>query len=167
MTPNIDQEVYDFLRKRANIVLRNEKPGFSLRATDLVNESCLRAMKASKLPCGSLLEWIDPMRAAQSLRQVVIDYVRRKTAKKRGGKNARRTALLDIPSRSSFIESVDIHDAFDRLRAEKGQRSFEVAFDHAVLEMTHADIAEERGVSVRYIEKIWRSARDFLQRDLR
>ena len=83
--------VYDELRKMAGAYMRGERQGHTLQATALVAEAYMR------LVGGQAPQWQNRAHffaiAAHTMRQVLMDYARRRSAEKRGGPNARRVDL--------------------------------------------------------------------------
>lgn len=75
--------VYDELRRLAGGYLRGERPGQTLRPTDLVSEAYLRLVD------GAPLDWDGRAHffaiAARAMRQVLVDSARQRSAGKRGG----------------------------------------------------------------------------------
>ena len=82
--------VYTELHRIADRQLRGERPGHTIRPTELVSEAYLR------LTSGTAPEWNDRVHffavAARNMRQILIDHARRRTAAKRG-RGARHVAL--------------------------------------------------------------------------
>lgn len=76
--------VYDELRKLAATKLANEKPGQTLQATALVHEAYIRLVDVEKAQ-----HWDSRghffAAAAEAMRRILIQNVRRKGAQKRGG----------------------------------------------------------------------------------
>lgn len=74
--------VYPILRDLARVRVGRLRSGFTLRATELVNEAYTRL-------AGSDIDWQNRAHffavAARAIRNVVIDYVRAQGAEKRGG----------------------------------------------------------------------------------
>src|SRR5262245_49225823 len=76
--------VYDELRKLASAKLVNEKPGQTLQATALVHEAYLRLVDTDRAQ-----HW-DSRRhffaaAAQAMRRILVERVRRQRTQKHGG----------------------------------------------------------------------------------
>ena len=82
--------VHDELRKLARAYLRRERPDHTLQPTALVNEAYLRLIDASRVP------WQDRHHffgvTARLMRQILVDFARRRGYQKRGG-GARRVEL--------------------------------------------------------------------------
>jgi RNA polymerase sigma factor (TIGR02999 family) len=88
--------VYEELRKLAAQKLAQEKPGQTLQATALVHEAYLRLVESGQRG-SSQSRWDSRghffAAAAEAMRRILIDQVRRKRSGKRGG--VRRRVALD------------------------------------------------------------------------
>jgi RNA polymerase sigma factor (TIGR02999 family) len=98
--------VYHELRRRASVYLRNERRGRTLQTTALVNETYLKLIDQSDV------EWEDRNHflavAARAMRQILVDYARRRNRRKRGG-NQGDLALAEAPGRESGHNQTDDH----------------------------------------------------------
>jgi RNA polymerase sigma factor (TIGR02999 family) len=110
--------VYDELRKLAAAKLAGEKPGQTLQATALVHEAYVKLV-------GDQPDRQWPGRtyffgaAAESMRRILVEQARKKTAAKRGGPDVRREPLdSDVAEAAPPAEVVAVHDALDQLQAE-------------------------------------------------
>src|SRR2546421_3206126 len=105
--------VYDELRKLAAHKLAQEKPGQTLEATALVHEAYLRLVDVEQAQ-----RWDSRghffAAAAEAMRRILIDNVRRKGRAKRGG-GLRRVDLgsADLVSLASPDELLVIDDALN------------------------------------------------------
>ena len=91
--------VYEELRKLAGHKMARERPGQTLQATALVNEAYIR------LVGGEPAQWQNRAHffaiAAHTMRQVLVEYARRRHAGKRGGVDARRREASTNGSRET------------------------------------------------------------------
>src|SRR5262245_57987182 len=107
--------VYDQLRALANRHLRNENPGHTLRATDLVHEAYLRL-------AGADVSLTDRAHfyalASRVIRHILANHGKAKRRDKRGG-GARRLSLEEATVIGSGPSDsvVEIHEALERLEA--------------------------------------------------
>src|SRR5437879_3947193 len=80
--------IYAELRKMAGAYMQRERPGHTLQSTALVHEAYLRMVG------GQAVDWQNRAHffavAAHTMRQVLLDYARRRHAEKRGGADARK-----------------------------------------------------------------------------
>jgi RNA polymerase sigma factor (TIGR02999 family) len=111
--------VYEELRMLAAQKLAEEKPGQTLQATALVHEAYLRLVAPEKAQ-----QWDNRghffAAAAEAMRRILIENVRRKTSQKHGGR-AERVPLdqveIALPPPSNDLLALD--DALTRLAAER------------------------------------------------
>src|ERR1035441_10222834 len=100
--------VYGELRRMAGAYLQRERPGHTLQATALVNEAYIR------LVGGEPVQWQNRAHffaiAAHTMRQVLVEYARRRHAGKRGGVDAWK---VDIDA-ELFIAECKLEDVIDR-----------------------------------------------------
>jgi hypothetical protein len=76
--------LFDRFRQRAHQRLQHERPGHTLGTTDLTHEAWLRLQQNDELARAA--DGNQVSRAfSRALRQVLIDYARRRKADKRGG----------------------------------------------------------------------------------
>jgi RNA polymerase sigma factor (TIGR02999 family) len=156
--------VYEELRHIADRYMRRERPGQTLQATALVHEAYLRLLK-EKAP-----DWQNRAHflaiAATSMRQILVERARARTAAKRGGKAGRITldeAALAFPGHAVDIEAID--EALTRLaRVDPTQaRIVELRFFAG---LTVEEAAEAVGVSPATLKREWSVARAWLRREL-
>lgn len=156
--------VYDELREIARRQLRNERPGHTLQPTALVNEAYLRLFDASANGWESRAHFFGI--AARAMRQVLVDYARRRDAEKRGGKMERVTLVTDIADDGASTDVVDLHLALEKLSQHDDAlaRLVELRFFAG---LTLDEAADTVGVSRRTAANDWAAARLWLQRELR
>jgi RNA polymerase sigma factor (TIGR02999 family) len=156
--------VYDELRRIADGYMRRERPGQTLQATALVHEAYLRLLK-DKTP-----DWQNRAHflaiAATSMRQILVERARARTATKRGGKAGRITldeAVLASPGQTVDIEVID--QALTRLATldPTQARIVELRFFAG---LTVEEAAEAIGVSPATLKREWSVARAWLRREL-
>jgi len=113
--------VYEELRKLAAAKLAQEKPGQTLQATALVHEAYLRLVDTD-----TAQHWKSRGHffgaAAEAMRRILVEQVRRKQAAKRGGRG-RRISLdaANVGYHSTADEILDIDEALTRLATEDPQ----------------------------------------------
>ena len=105
--------------------------------------------------------------AARTMRQVLVDYSRRRRAGKRGGSDARKVDFDDqLRSTPDHIEEVlALDEILERLaRIDPRQsRLVELRFFGG---LNVEETAEVMGVSPKTIKREWRSAKAWLHREL-
>lgn len=159
--------LYDELHRLAERELQRIGPQLSLGTTTLLHEAYL------DLAAREGLRFPDRARfmayAARAMRGLVIDYVRRSRAQKRGG-GAFEITLTDSAENAPAVrrdadELQRLSDALDELaRLEPG---FAQLVDlHFFCGYTLGEIAGMRNVSERTVQRDWRKARMLLHHTL-
>ena len=156
--------VYDELRNLARARLKKVPPGGTLQATALVHEAYLRVVGDHDPGwdgCGHFFA-----SAARAMRDILVEYTRRKAARKRGG-DRRRVACeqaepVFVPP-SDDILAVD--EAVKRLEADDPRKG-QIVNMRYFARLTTAETAQALGVSVGTVEREWRYIRAWLQREL-
>jgi RNA polymerase sigma factor (TIGR02999 family) len=110
--------VYEELRKLAAAKLRHEKPGQTLQATALVHDAYIRLVDVEKAQ-----HWDSRghffAAAAEAMRRILIQNVRRKRAEKHGGEMHRwELNDADLAVESQNLDILCLSDAIDLLAAE-------------------------------------------------
>jgi RNA polymerase sigma factor (TIGR02999 family) len=155
--------VYGQLRKLAAYSLKSERPGHTLRATDLVHEAYLKLI-------GSEVPWQNRAHfyavAAKMLRNILVDHAKTKHRGKRGGgaeKVPLDEALVVSPEASS--EVVNLDEALKRLAVNDERKSqvVELMFFGG---MTHEEIAAVLNTSPKTVQRELRVAKAWLHREL-
>src|SRR5262245_33668729 len=107
--------IYSELRRTAGGLMRRERRDHTLQASALVHEALLRLLSGE-----ALMEISDRRHlyaaAAQAMRQVLVDYARRRNASKREGHRARVPLDHVLASfEEQGLDVIDLHEALDRL----------------------------------------------------
>lgn len=155
--------VYDEVRAVAAAYLSRERPDHTLQPTALVHEAYLKLQRGGVAPEGRihLLAL-----AAAAMRQILVDHARARAAQKRGGGWQRVTVDSAVAFSQDGIEDVlAVHEALARLATvdARGAHVVEMRFFGG---LTEAEIAEELGISERWVREQWTHARAWLRRDL-
>lgn len=154
------------LRRLAISYMSRERPGHTLQPTALINEAYLRLIgQRDKMAWQSRSHFVAI--AAQHMRQILVDYARRRIAGKRGG--GVTIVLLDDAKAVSDPRSADllmVDDALKKLTEvdERKGRAMELKFFGG---MEMAEIAQFLGISVKTVEKDVRIANAWLRGALR
>jgi RNA polymerase sigma factor (TIGR02999 family) len=148
----------------ANHFLKNERPGYTLQATELVHEVYLRLVDVNRV------EWQDRVHffavSATLMRRVLLDRARRRLAAKRG----KRPALvdldeaLDVPSQRAR-ELIALDDALSTLAAlnSRKARIIELRFFAG---LSVKETAEALKLSPDTVMRDWKFARAWLLAEL-
>ena len=156
--------VYCELRRMAAAYMQRERRGHTLQATALVNEAFIR------LACGGPVQWQNRAHffaiAAHTMRQVLLEYARRRHAVKRGGIDGRK---VDIDA-ELFIDECKLEDvlAIDELLERlalidpRQSRLVELRFFGG---LNLEEAGEVMGVSPATLKREWRLAKAWLSRE--
>jgi len=151
--------VYDELRRIAHTKMSHERPDHTLQTTALVHEAYLKLT-------GGKTEYTDRGHffsvAAQVMRQILVDYARRRRSMKRGGES-RRVDLHDslFMSDESLEQVLTVHQALDRLKKED-PRQAQVVVLRFFGGLDNAQVAEILGVSQKTVVRDWKYAQAWL-----
>jgi RNA polymerase sigma factor (TIGR02999 family) len=105
--------------------------------------------------------------AGRAMRQILVDYARRRGAAKRPGGFDRVTFSDDAGhGASATVEILALHDALDRLAA-LDPRCAQVIEARIFGGMTVGEVAHVMNVSTRTVEADWTVGRRWLARELR
>ena len=156
--------VYSDLRQVARAHLRRENAGHSLQPTALVHEVYLRLVNLDRLRVENRTHFI--AFAARLMRQILVDYARRK----RAGKRAGAAPIMSLGSVSADAEPAVCDHNLDIVALDRALDEL-ASFDMQqcrVVEMkffgglTIAEIADVLNVSTATVEREWFSARAWL-----
>lgn len=159
--------VYAELRALARVQMGRLRPGDTLQPTALVHEAYLKLMPAG---AGPDTHWEGRRHffgaAAQAMRELIVDHVRRKSAEKRGG--GQRPASLD--EEADYALSADGPDTDNILAVDAALQKLERQHPrqaHVVVMryfggLTEPEIADSLGITTRTVERDWRFARAWL-----
>lgn len=160
------RRVYDELRATAAAIMGSRARG-TFQPSDLVSGAYLRLLASSK-PWESRKHFMDV--AAEAMLQVLIDHVRRRKAKKRGG-GLTRVADESIEGVVRSMEDrgivmLDLYEAIRELEEEKPEWArFAKLRLFAGLEI--ARVCDVMGLPLRTGEREWKAARTLLGARLR
>lgn len=155
---------YDELKRMARRRLRGDGMATTLSTTELVHEAFLKLAQGSHHDFESRAHFFGA--ASRAMRQVLVDFARRRTAAKRGG----GVELVSLGSRDAAIdveldEILAVNAALDELeRADPRLRSIVELRFFAGLSTT--EIARLLGMATRTVERDWLKARLVILRSL-
>src|SRR5688500_11103320 len=147
--------VYDTLKRIARKQLSLRRRESTLCTTDLVHEAYFKLAGAAGQNFQDRVHFCGI--AANAMRQVVVDHARRRNAAKRGG----GVELITLASgqgvgEASAVDVLALDEALDRLGElnDRLRRVVEYLFFGG---MTQEEVAAAMGISVRTVERDWRS----------
>jgi len=121
--------VYEELRRLAHSYIKRERPNHTLQTSGLVNEAYLRLVDQSQLKLKDRAHFFGI--AARLMREILVDYARKRKYAKRGGEAQR------IP----FEETLIVSDE---------RASDIVALDDALKELSEIDPRQSQIVELRF-----------------
>src|SRR5262245_25041320 len=156
--------VYQELRKLAAHMMAKEAPGHTLQPTALVHEAWLRLVGGGQQHWNSRKHFF--CAAAEAMRRILIEAIRRKQSQQRGGDWQRveldETSLaLERPA----TEMLDIDAALGKLAREDALAADLVKLRYFV-GLTLPEAAEALSVSPRTADRLWAYARSWLREEL-
>ncbi len=156
--------LYQALHQLAAAQLGLERDDPMLSATVLINEAWLKLFAGAPLPPlenrGHLLGL-----AAHAMRQVLIDHARRRLSAKRPQDRDRLQLTEVAESLGEEVEPDALEDALNRL-ASLDERQARIVDMRFFAGLTGEQIAAATGLSTATVQREWRMARAWLQREL-
>jgi RNA polymerase sigma factor (TIGR02999 family) len=155
--------VYHELRKVAHRYLRHERPDHTLQSTALVHEAYLRLRKQGAQEFENRAHFFAI--AAQLMRQILVDYARRRKAAKR---NAGCRLTLDDTVQSLEAKTIDLialNDALDELAKidPRQSRVVELRFFGG---LSVEETSRVLGMSPDSVKRDWATAKIWLYREI-
>jgi RNA polymerase sigma factor (TIGR02999 family) len=156
--------VYDDLRRVARGQLRRLRPGDSLNTTGLVHEAYLRLVDQSRASYRDRGHFFAV--CAVAMRQILVDYARRRGRRKRGGDQVvvpLEDAADPIAREAEHI--LDIDAALQKL-AGIDARLARVVECRFFAGLNENETAEALEISLRTVQREWFKARAWLRAEL-
>jgi RNA polymerase sigma factor (TIGR02999 family) len=158
--------VYEELRRLASQRLAQEKPGQTLEPTALVHEAYLRLVGAQNGSAGWDSRGHFFAAAAEAMRRILVENVRRKRSLKRGGDRVRQDLGEELAIMSEPHEDVlALDEALNKL-ALKDPRKAQLVQLRYFAGLTIEEAARALGISSTTAERYWTYARAWLQREI-
>jgi RNA polymerase sigma factor (TIGR02999 family) len=159
--------VYEELRGLAHHALRRFRPGETLNTTALVHEAYLKLVQTRRATFNDRKHFFTV--AALAMRQIVVDYARRRTALKRGG-GVRHALIEELDGSIGSVDAqaatlVALDDALTKL-AELDPRLVRVVELRFFGGLTVDEVAKLLDVSSATVKRDTRAARAFLVREI-
>ena len=156
--------VYKELRRVAHFQLRNERPNHTLQSAALVNEAYLRLVGLSSPGWESRTHFFAI--AAQLMRQILVDYARRRRTAKRGASVA-RVSLEDaaIAPKKRGLDVVALDDALKSL-AKIDPRQSRVVELRFFAGLSLEEISAAMEIAPATVQRDWTAARAWLHREM-
>ena len=152
--------VYSELRQLAAQKMAREAPGQTLQPTALVHEAWLRLGGDAQPLWESRAHFFGA--AAEAMRRILVESVRRKQRLKHGGHLERvEFDSIQIPLPIADDALIALDDALDKL-AKVDTRAAEVVKLCYFVGLTHPQTAQELALSLSTVERLWSFARVWL-----
>lgn len=154
---------YEEVRRIARRVLRGDGAKLHIQPTELANEAAIRILRSSRLTANDRTHFLAI--SARTMRQVLLDEVRRVRASKRSAPV--QTAWFD-PDGAHTQSKLDIEafdEALSRLAAIDPDRARVVEL-RFYAGLTLEEVAEQSGEFLSTVKRRWRVARAWLVQDL-
>jgi RNA polymerase sigma-70 factor, ECF subfamily len=160
--------IYRELKLVAAAQLRLERPNHTLQPTALVHEACMRLLQD---PVGWKNREHLFRTAAKIMRQILTDYARARSAKKRGANqpDIALCEMIDVPASWSALSIEDVialDAAIERLRSKDKRQSVVVEL-RFFAGLSEDEIAEVLQISARTVKRDWEAARAWLYGQLK
>jgi RNA polymerase sigma factor (TIGR02999 family) len=158
--------LYTDLKRLARAQLaRGGRPGDTLDTTGLVHEAYLRLAGGSPVDAASRAHFFNL--AARVMRNVVVDFARRRDAEKRGAalRVTWQEGMEAVAGEGSEVDLLALDTALTRLQ-EESPRLAQVVEMRFFAGLSLEEIAGLLGVVERTLKRDWRKARAFLLAEL-
>lgn len=158
--------VYQQLRRIANQRMNREGGDHTYSKTELVHEAYLKMISQSEMNYQNRSHFLAI--CSSCMRQILIDYARKKNAVKRGRDYDKYTYVdgLVESQGQDLQELIDIDDAMKRLE-ELNSRLSQIVEMKFFGEMKIKEIAEVLDISESTVHRDWLKARGWLYQDLK
>lgn len=158
-------KVYDELKDIAMRQMNYERPGHTLSRTDLVHEVFINMIDKDRIDWKNRSHFYGM--AAICMKQLLVDYARKRLAQKRGGDLTRQTYIDElIPADSDAEEIVSLDEALQELR-KVDSRMADVVDYRFWGGLTIDETAEVMGISKNTVTRDWAKAKGLLYKELK
>jgi RNA polymerase sigma factor (TIGR02999 family) len=156
--------VYNELRRLAHFHLHKERPDHTLQSAALVHEAYLRLVGVEAPLWEGRTHFFAI--ASQLMRQVLVDYARRRGAGKRGG-GVCLLSLQDVgeKARGKEMDIIALDDALQRL-AEIDPRQSRIVEMRFFGGLTLKEISTALEIGTATVQRDWTAARAWLHREI-
>jgi len=156
--------VYDELRRLAHNYLRKERPDHTLQSAALVHEAYLRLMKQQPTHFENRAHFFAV--SAQLMRQILVEYARRRKAAKRGPAYKLTLDESVASARSRSVNLIALDDALNGLAKVDPQqcRIVELRFFSG---LSIEETSQVLGVSPATVKRDWNAAKLWLYNQIR
>lgn len=156
--------VYDELKVLAHAQFKGMNHHETMHTTALVHEAYLKLFDQNELNLENRVHFF--ALSAKVMRQILVDYYRKQSAKKRGGPERDKTLNKNLAAEKKPAEELlDLDFALTKL-AKLNERLSTVVECKFFAAMKEEEIALFLGVTDRTVRNDWRKARMWLSKEL-
>ena len=155
-------KVYPALQQMAHARLRDQRRDITLRTTDLVHEAYLKLVRYQDVNWKGRAHFFGA--AAQTMRRILVDHARAKSANKRSGEKVGLT-LAGAEAAVSMDRLIEVDDALKRLEKLR-PRWVQVVECRYFAGLNIEETAEFLDISHGTVSNDWKMARAWLKREL-
>lgn len=157
--------VYDELHRQASSYLRRERPDHTLQTTGLIHETYIKLVDQPHLHPENRLHFFAI--SANLMRQILVDHVRAKRRKKRGGDRVQLPLKEELiaAGNEDTVDLLALEEALRRLQ-EMDERQARVVELRYFAGLTLEETAEALRISRTTVAEDWRMAKAWLHREL-
>lgn len=157
--------VYDELKDIAMRQMKYERAGHTFSQTDLVHEVFFDLIDKDRIDWKNRSHFYGV--AAICMKQILVDYARKRLAQKRGGDLTKQTYIDElIPADKDAQEIISLDNALQQLR-QTDTRMADVVDYRFFGGLTIDETAEVMGISKNTVTRDWAKARGLLYRHLK
>lgn len=163
-TEKLFEILYETLHQQAVRIFSAERHGHSLQPTALVHEAFLRLVGSHDVDWQSRRHFL--LVATATMRRVLTDYARAQHRLKRGGAWKKLEEIEDRHlSLSSDDDVLSVHEALECLE-KIDPRQAQIVELRFFGGLSHAQVSDVLGISLRTVEADWAHAKTWLRREL-
>jgi RNA polymerase sigma factor (TIGR02999 family) len=156
--------VYNELHRLASGLMHRQRADHTLQPTALVHEAYCRLIDRTRIDWQNRAHFFGI--ASRAMRDILVNYARRRAAVKRGGDLQKITFDEGLGlGVDSFIEISKLNDALILLE-KMDERMAKVIELHVFGGMREVEIAHVLGISRRTVQRDWKAAKLWLRREL-
>ncbi len=156
--------VYPELRRIAHAQLAGHQRGALLNTTALVNEAYLKLVDQTRVKAEDRAHFF--ALSARTMRQIVVDYARKRNTAKRGGDKVKiNLDVVQVPVEKQPEVVLAIDRALEQL-SDLNQRLATVFECRYFLGMTEQETAEALNLALRTVQRDWMKSKAWLRTEL-
>jgi RNA polymerase sigma factor (TIGR02999 family) len=156
--------VYKELRRLARSYLRKERPDHTLQSAALVHEAYLCLLKQEPMEFENRAHFFAV--CAQLMRQILVQYARRRNAAKRDGGYKLTLDESLVPARSRSVNLIALDDALCGL-AKLNQQQSRIVELRFFAGLSIEETSQVLGVSPATVKRHWNAAKLWLYNEIR